>query len=51
MEESKLKTLVLGGDNAARSKINLTGNFAATPGGKGEKRDSTSPPIAPKPQL
>ena len=51
MEESKLKTLGLGGDNATRSKINLTGNLAAIPGGKGEKRDATSPPIAPKPQL
>ena len=29
----------------------LRGSHAATPGGKGEKRDAISPPIPPKPQL
>ena len=51
MDESKLKTPSSGSNTNARAKIELTGKSAATPGGKGEKRDATSPPIAPKPQL
>ena len=51
MEETKLKTPVSGSDPIVKPKIDLKGNHAATPGGKGEKRDATSPPIPPKPQL
>ena len=51
MEETKLKTPASGSDPIVKTKIDLKGNHAATPGGKGEKRDATSPPIPPKPQL
>ena len=51
MEEAKLKTPGSGFDTSARSKIGITGSHAATPGGKGEKRDATSPPIPPKPVI
>ena len=37
-------------DTGGKSKIDLRGSNLATPGGKGEKRDATSPPIPPNPQ-
>ena len=51
MDETTLKTSGSGSDPIVKSKINLKENHAATPRGKGEKRDATSPSIPPKPQL
>ena len=51
MEGTKLKSLGSCSDTTTKANIDLKGSQAATPGGKGEKRDATSPPIPPKPQL
>ena len=51
MEGTKLKSLGSCSDTTTKAKIDLKGSQAATPGGKGEKRDATSPHIPPKPQL
>ena len=51
MAATNAKTPVTGKEPVVKPKIDFKGNQSATPGGKGEKRDATSPPIPPKPQL
>ena len=51
MAATNAKTPVTGKEPVVKPKIDFKGNQSATLGGKGEKRDATSPPIPPKPQL
>lgn len=51
MDETQPKSLGSSDGTTLKTTIDLKGKQAATPGGKGEKRDATSPPIPPKPQL
>ena len=49
MGDSKQKMSGYSTDASTSQKVDLKGSLAATPGGKGAKRDATSPPIPPKP--